>query len=140
MSTFESRLKEERQRLGFNQTDFAEMAGVQKRAQINYEKGERSPDGVYLAAIATAGADIQYIVTGVRSSVALAPDERMLVERYRSSPLPLKDAALRMLLIGEEPAKKPRGGMVFNGEVSGGFTNVEGNLTQENVTFNVGKK
>ncbi len=86
MSTTGDRLKEERQRLGLNQTDFGALAGVQKQAQLKYEKGERSPDADYLAAVAQAGTDVQYIITGVRSSVALAPDERLLVERYRESP------------------------------------------------------
>ena len=66
MSTCGERLREERQRIGLNQTEFAGLAHVQKRAQINYESGERSPDATYLAAIAAAGADVQYIVTGVR--------------------------------------------------------------------------
>lgn len=66
MNSFGERLREERQRLGLNQTEFAGLAGVQKQAQLKYEKGERSPDANYLAAIAAAGADVQYIVTGVR--------------------------------------------------------------------------
>ena len=66
MNSFGERLREERQRLGLNQTEFAALADVQKQAQLKYEKGDRSPDANYLAAIAVAGADVQYIVTGVR--------------------------------------------------------------------------
>jgi len=40
---------------------------VQKRAQINYEKDERQPDAAYLAAVAEAGADVLYVLTGQRS-------------------------------------------------------------------------
>lgn len=65
MNIFE-RLKEERNRLGFNQTDFAAIGGVQKLAQINYESGKRNPDSNYLAAIAEVGADVNYILTGRR--------------------------------------------------------------------------
>lgn len=36
------RLKEERERLGMNQTDFAAQLNVSKNSQYNYEKGERS--------------------------------------------------------------------------------------------------
>lgn len=61
------RLKEERERLKLNQTEFAELGGVGKQAQLNYEKGTRSPDGQYLENIAKAGCDVKYIVTGVRS-------------------------------------------------------------------------
>jgi transcriptional regulator with XRE-family HTH domain len=60
------RLREERDRLGMNQTDFAALTGVSRRSQSNYEGGERSPDADYLAAIAKAGADVTYILTGVR--------------------------------------------------------------------------
>ncbi|BBL69713.1 helix-turn-helix domain-containing protein [Methylogaea oryzae] len=72
MSTFGERLRKERQRLEMNQTQFAALAGVQKQAQINYEAGKRSPDADYLAAIAAAGADVQYILTGRRVAVPVA--------------------------------------------------------------------
>jgi len=98
--SFGKRLSEERKRIGLNQTDFGGIGGVTKTSQVNYEQGERSPNVDYWQAIAAAGADVQYILTGVRSSVALVPDERMLLERYRTSPQELKDAALRVLLNG----------------------------------------
>lgn len=72
MSTFGDRLKEERERLGFNQTDFGALGGVKKQAQLNYEKGERNPDSAYISAIANHGVDILYLVTGTRTKVHLA--------------------------------------------------------------------
>jgi len=63
--TIGNRLKEERARIGMNQPDFAALAGTTKKSQITYEKGVM-PDAAYLAAVAGAGADVQYIVTGVR--------------------------------------------------------------------------
>ena len=79
------RLREERERLGFSQEAFGVLGGVQKRAQINYEKGERHPDSAYLAAIAAAGADVLYILTGERSSAQPAHDaaEQVLLDSYR---------------------------------------------------------
>lgn len=65
--TIEDRLKEERGRLGFNQPDFAALAGRTKKTLIDYEKGATSPDAKFLAAIAAVGADVQYILTGIRS-------------------------------------------------------------------------
>ena len=62
------RLAEERRRLGKTQVDFAELAGVGRASQENYEAGRRSPDATYLKKIAKVGADIQYILTGVRST------------------------------------------------------------------------
>lgn len=66
MNNFHERLKEERTRLGLNQTQFGEVGGVRKETQSLYESGKRSPDADYLARIAQAGADVTYILTGVR--------------------------------------------------------------------------
>jgi hypothetical protein len=49
-----------------NQTAFGEIGGVKKNAQFLYESNSRSPDAQYLEAIAKAGVDINYIVTGNR--------------------------------------------------------------------------
>jgi len=67
MTTSHDRLKEERLRIGLSQVAFGAIGGVGKHAQINYEKGARHPDSAYLEAIAAAGADVLYILTGQRS-------------------------------------------------------------------------
>ena len=54
--------------------EFGGVAGVTKQAVINYEKGDRSPDGRFFAAIAASGADVLYILTGQRSK-PVAPQE-----------------------------------------------------------------
>lgn len=69
MSTPSDRLKEERKRLGVSQVEFAALGGVGKRAQINYESGDRNPDADYLARVAEHGADVLYVLTGVRAAV-----------------------------------------------------------------------
>lgn len=58
------RIKEERSRLGLNQPDFAEIAGVSKRTLIDWEKDASSPNAVHLSALSKAGVDVQYIITG----------------------------------------------------------------------------
>ena len=81
-------MREERERLAFNQADFAAMGGATRKTQYNYETGERAPDGGYLAAIALEGADVQYILTGIRSTIAtesehpLSPRQRALLDNY----------------------------------------------------------
>ncbi|MDG4552851.1 MAG: transcriptional regulator [Candidatus Competibacter sp.] len=85
MKTQGERLREERERLGFNQTDFAAIGGLKKLAQINYEQDKRAPDSAYLAAIAAAGADVQYIITGQRSVERLPSREAALLDNYRHS-------------------------------------------------------
>ncbi|NUU37368.1 helix-turn-helix domain-containing protein [Pseudomonas sp. C2B4] len=93
------RLKEERERLGFNQTEFAANAGASKNSQYNYEKGERSPDAVYLAAVAEHGVDVLYVVTGERiptSADCITADETGLLGYYRSMPESDRQTMLRM--------------------------------------------
>lgn len=68
MNTLHERLKKHRQDLQWSQEKMAEIGGVKRRAQINYESGERCPDGNYFSLIAAAGADIQWILTGVPSA------------------------------------------------------------------------
>lgn len=75
MVSISQRLREERERLGLSQSDAADLTGQSRKSQGRYESGERSPDGVYLAKLASAGADILYILTGQRASPALQQAE-----------------------------------------------------------------
>jgi transcriptional regulator with XRE-family HTH domain len=102
------RLREERERLGMNQTQFAALGEVSKRAQITYEKGESTPDAAYLNAMAKVGADVQYIVTGVRSVAALMKDETELLEHYRAASIDVKAAAIGALTAGATSKKSAR--------------------------------
>lgn len=72
MGTMAERLREERGRLGINQDVMAAAAGMKRAAQIRYEKGERSPDADYLAAVATLGVDVAYVLTGEHTTAAPA--------------------------------------------------------------------
>ncbi len=94
-----TRLREERVRLGLNQEDFAATAHTTKRSQYEYEKDGAAPGATYLAAIAAAGADVQYIVTGDRSASALTDDEQRLLELYRRAPPGLRKAAVQVLCV-----------------------------------------
>lgn len=89
MNTIAERLKAERERLSLSQTSFAEVCGVQKRSQINYEKGERSPDMAYIEALIAAdiGVDVLYVITGVRSgNTATTPVEMAYLRNCRALP------------------------------------------------------
>ena len=61
------RLREERERLGLSQPAFAAVAGTTKQTLFSWETGKTAPDGFQLAALATTGADVLYILTGQRS-------------------------------------------------------------------------
>lgn len=60
------RIQRERLRLCLTQTEFGACGGVALRAQQHYEKGRRAPDAAYLVGISGAGADVLYVLTGVR--------------------------------------------------------------------------
>lgn len=66
MEGFGQRLKEERERLGMSQVEFATACGVKRTAQYNYEANERHPDIVYLGGAMAAGVDMGYLLTGSR--------------------------------------------------------------------------
>lgn len=61
------RLLSERLRMGLTQQQMSELGGVKKRSYNYYESGERNPDSSFLAGVASAGADVGYILTGIRT-------------------------------------------------------------------------
>lgn len=107
-SIFE-RLREQRDALGLSQQALADKCGISARSQRNYESGERQPDAAYLAAIAAAGADVLYILTGQRSQpvpdVNLSREELALLDNYKHSD-EVGRAAARRLLSPEAQRKK----------------------------------
>lgn len=60
-----ARLKEERKRLGLSKIDFANMLGIHRNTQGNYEAG-REPPIPYLLAVQEAGVDVAYVMEGER--------------------------------------------------------------------------
>ncbi|EBQ9987690.1 XRE family transcriptional regulator [Salmonella enterica subsp. enterica serovar Oranienburg] len=93
MTTIGERLKEERTRLGMNQTDFAMAGGVQKHAQIRYEKGERSPDGNYFEAVSKIGVDVLYVLTGRKE-----PNINVITEELEGTVSPVRMAMITLEL------------------------------------------
>ncbi|MET3916225.1 transcriptional regulator with XRE-family HTH domain [Variovorax sp. OAS795] len=84
MTNLRDRLREERKRLGLNQTALGTAGGVSKDAQLNYENGSRNPDATYLSAIAGIGVDVQFLLTGVRRMEApQSVDELQLLADYK---------------------------------------------------------
>ncbi|HUW27582.1 MAG TPA: helix-turn-helix transcriptional regulator [Sulfuriferula sp.] len=68
MSDIGDRIKSERERLGLSQEAFGAIGGVKKLAQLNYEKGKRSPTGEYFECLRQSkDIDVNYIVTGMKT-------------------------------------------------------------------------
>lgn len=111
------RLKSERENLGFSQQALADLLGISLRSQQNYEKGDRNPDSAYLAAIAAAGADVLYILTGQRAGGASAPPppravsegDRILLDNFHAAPAQVQ-AGVKTALGAFAPGGSPRRG------------------------------
>lgn len=79
--TLGARIKEERNRLGMNQTEFAALAGASRRAMVNWESDGAAPLSSALVEWAKAGADALYILTGRRTpEIDGSPDKQVLDE------------------------------------------------------------
>lgn len=66
-TAFGQRLREERKRLGIAMDDLSQAGSVSRASQSNYETGRNRPDSDYLCAVAEAGLDVVYLLTGRRS-------------------------------------------------------------------------
>jgi transcriptional regulator with XRE-family HTH domain len=89
LNTFGGRFREERRRLGLNQQEIADAAGLSKRAMGTYERGVRSPDAELLMRLIDLGLDVYYVLTGKRmgTRLDLDPMQRSLLDDFeRCSP------------------------------------------------------
>lgn len=126
--TISKRLLEERKRLKMSQTEFAQCAGTTKKSQIEYEKERLPAFAAYLAAIAAAGVDVQYILTGRRSAEpVLTPKERLLLAAWNAASPELQTAVLAVLATGQSGV----GGVNVGRDNNGNITMV-GTMTEAN--------
>lgn len=117
------RIKEERERLGLSQPKFGELAGAAKRTVIDWEKGVSGPTAFQLAAIASAGADVLYIVTGDRDGPApevLTADERVLLDGYRALDPATRRRMLAFVLGGEATTSRVQRITTNHGQITQG--------------------
>lgn len=137
------RIKEERERLGFNQADFAALAEATRKTLFNWESGSASPNAAVLAAWAKHGLDVLYVVTGERLNAQPAVDvaEQVLLDSYRRCKPEAKanliqTAALLSAGIAPAAAPKPK----TKAAASGGVTMSMSNVGSGNVQMGPGAK
>ena len=128
------RIREERERLGFTQDAFGAIGGVSRRAQSNYESGERSPDLSYLAAIERVGVDVLFVITGKRAEATITGEEELVLKGFRLMDSETKRRTLAMVYGGTPPAAK----QVFHGAVHQAIEG--GAVFNESVKFDLGEK
>ncbi|GHD59814.1 helix-turn-helix domain-containing protein [Jeongeupia chitinilytica] len=87
------RLREERQKLGLNQTDFAAIGGVTRNTQSVFERKLTILDLAYLDRLQSAGVDVGYVLTGVSSRAEL----QQLIAAYMKAPPRARAAATAAL-------------------------------------------
>lgn len=83
------RLTELREKSGLSAEAFGKTGGVSRTAQFAYERGERLPDALYLAQVATAcEVTLHWMLTGRHTDEApgLSDGERTLIDRLRDMP------------------------------------------------------
>ena len=103
------RLKEERERLGYSQADFAAAGGASKRSQIDWEQGKLVPNAEFLALVVSLGVDVQYVLTGKVSTAELSTDEDELLRGYRCLDIRGKVSVLGMVDgLGTDPSTAVR--------------------------------
>ncbi|MGQ0621692.1 MAG: helix-turn-helix domain-containing protein [Panacagrimonas sp.] len=103
-----ARLKDERLRLSLSQTALAEFGDQSKRAQIYYEQDAMEPGAKYLAGIASAGVDVQYVLTGVRSLNHASPRIQAVAKTFAALSPANQDEAQKMVTAKAANAKAPR--------------------------------
>lgn len=101
-SLFADRLKAERKRLALSQSAAAAIAGVSREMFCRYERGAL-PGADVLIALGAGGFDVGFIVTGKLGSGLdqLAPDEVLLLKRYRQASQVVRTALDAVLTAGE---------------------------------------
>lgn len=103
------RLREERDRLGLNQTDFGVQAGVSRGTQKAYELESSSPDIRYIMALQEMKVDVHYVLTGSRVSAevgSLTQDESSLLEQFRKLPESDRAGTVKMITALAEMAQR----------------------------------
>jgi transcriptional regulator with XRE-family HTH domain len=113
--TIGARLRDERARLGVSQTELANVCGIAKNTQLNYEKDERSPDAPYLLLANKAGVDVHYVLFGERLPAAadqLSPLEAEVLSYFRDlsdyDKESLRRMAYAMASVGKDSTPAPR--------------------------------
>lgn len=109
LSLFGERLKKSRKDLGLSQSDAAELTGVTREHWGRCERGMGMPGGEVLAALANAGADVRYILTGnhdFEPPRRLSSEEETMLDYFKEASPAARRAAVRELLSASSPAAK----------------------------------
>jgi hypothetical protein len=113
------------------------VGAIEPDDMAKWRDNEAAPGGDVLKAFADVGGDVQYVLTGEKSSSALTEDEKELLSGYRDLDVRGKANMLGMLdVVGTTP--KPTASVKYAGKVK---QVVEGDQTVNGpLTFGAGEK
>jgi transcriptional regulator with XRE-family HTH domain len=83
-----NRINAERERLGFNLEQFANLLDTTKKTIIDYQTGKSTLKATQLNILASAGFDIIYIITGLHTTYLddiVDSDESLVINAYRKT-------------------------------------------------------
>lgn len=80
------RLRIERERLGLNQTQMAELFGKHKNTQMKYESNEQSPTAATLATLAEKGVDLHFLFYGSYCEAAAKGNTQAMLNIFNALP------------------------------------------------------
>lgn len=98
LEAFSRRLREARTELRYDQMRFAQLGGVKKNSQINYEAGRTAPPVDYLLRLAEHGVDIGYVLTGQRTDGSLSLEQQLLFGAFGQLSAREREAIMAMVL------------------------------------------
>jgi transcriptional regulator with XRE-family HTH domain len=104
------RLREERERLGFTQEFIAEQWGISRVTWGKYERGDSTPGAEVLAALAAAGADVLYILTGQRAVPVVSRKKQILLSHFDACDEDGQDAMIHVGVVASKPTAKKASG------------------------------
>jgi transcriptional regulator with XRE-family HTH domain len=83
---FGLRLRQERQRLGLTQAEFAAKVNVNRVSQVFYEKGKNWPPKDYIESISALGVDLIFLLHGQRlgTIIEAALDLTLLTDIFQT--------------------------------------------------------
>lgn len=104
--TFAQRLRLEREAKKWTQQRLADDLGVSKGSLVGWESGRFAPNADVLVAMAAAGMDVQFLITGI----ALQPEYRDLYRRAAVHTLEVANPNLARVYLESFPAMQAASG------------------------------
>lgn len=113
--------KDLRKEKGVTQSELATIGGVSLATQQNYEAQRTKPSIDYLQKLASAGFDVNYLLTGQRRAEMLSAEDTEILALWHKAPLLVRHAALNVLATGQSQETANHIGDITGTFITGGI-------------------